>query len=75
MTFYMVSGHSMDVYRRDVPETVTQPPNALKVDHPYIRLLLSRVGRDGLPGRDGKDGEQGERGEKGERGKRGMKGN
>ena len=61
----------MGVYRRHVPETVTQPPNALELDHPYIRLLLSRVGRDGLPGRDGKDGEPGERGEKGEEGKKG----
>ena len=47
---------------------MTQPPNAVEVDHPYIQLLQGRDGRDGLPGRDGKDGEPGERGEKGEKG-------
>ena len=61
----------MDVYPRDVQETVTQAPNAVGIDYPYIRVLQGRDGRDGLPGRDGEDGERGERGEKGERGKKG----
>ena len=63
-----------NVYRRDVQETVTQPPKAVEIDHPYIQLLQGRDGRDGLPGRDGKDGEPGERGEKGEKGDRGETG-
>ena len=53
---------------------MTQPPDAVEVDHPYIQLLQGRDGRDGLPGRDGKDGEPGERGEKGERGDQGETG-
>ena len=59
------------MYLGDVQETVTQPPNAVEVDHSYIQLLQGRDGRDGLPGRDGKDGEPGERGEKGEKGDQG----
>ena len=62
------------MFPRDVQETVTQPPKAVEVDHPYIQLLQGRDGRDGLPGRDGKDGEPGERGEKGEKGDQGETG-
>ena len=65
------AGRSVEVYPRDVQETVTQPANAVEVDRPYVQLLQGRDGRDGLPGRDGKDGEPGERGEKGEKGDRG----
>ena len=61
----------MEVYPRDIQETVTQPPNPVAIDYPYIRVLQGRDGRDGLPGRDGEDGEKGERGEKGDRGKKG----
>ena len=64
----------MEVYPRDVQETVTQLPTAVEVDRPYIQLLQGRDGRDGLPGRDGKDGEPGERGEKGDRGETGPPG-
>ena len=61
----------MDVYPRDVQETVTQPPNAVGVDRSYIQLLQGRDGRDG---RDGKDGERGEKGDPGETGPVGPKG-
>ena len=74
MFIFWISGRSINVYPRDIPEAVTQPPNAVEVDHPYIQLLQGRDGRDGLPGRDGKDGEPGERGEKGEKGDRGETG-
>ena len=70
----MYTGRSVEVYPRETREAVTQPPNAVEVDHPYIQLLQGRDGRDGLPGRDGKDGEPGERGEKGEKGDRGETG-
>ena len=59
---------------RDIQETVTQPPKAVEVDHPYIQLLQGRDRRDGLPGRDGKDGEPGEKGEKGDKGETGPQG-
>ena len=64
----MMAGRSVEVFPRDIQETVTQPPKAVEVDHPYIQLLQGRDGRDGLPGRDGKDGEPGEKGEKGDKG-------
>ena len=70
----MYAGRSVEVIPRETREAVTQPPNAVEVDHPYIQLLQGRDGRDGLPGRDGKDGEPGERGEKGERGDQGETG-
>ena len=69
-----MSGRSVKVYPREIQETVTQPPNAVEIDHPYIQILQGRDGRDGLPGRDGKDGEPGERGEKGEKGDQGETG-
>ena len=74
MRIYDNAGRTVEVYPRDVQETVTQPPKAVEVDHPYIQLLQGRDGRDGLPGRDGKDGEPGERGEKGEKGDQGETG-
>ena len=70
-----MSGRSVEVYPRDVQETVTQPANAVEVDHPIdIQLLQGRDGRDGLPGRDGKDGEPGEKGDRGETGPQGPPG-
>ena len=68
---YNILGRSVEVYPRDVQETVTQPSNAVEVEQRYIQLLQGRDGRDGLPGKDGKDGEPGERGERGEKGDRG----
>lgn len=64
----------MEVHPRNVQEMVTQLPNTVEVERPYIQLLQGRDGRDGLPGRDGKDGEPGGKGDKGDQGETGPPG-
>ena len=40
LCYVLISG------RRDIQESVTKPPSAVEVDHPYIQLLQGWDGRD-----------------------------